>query len=255
MRRFAFCLISIILFSGYTSAYAGLFSDDEARQAILEIRQQVQNQVQIQQDQQTKNDDATKQTQNSLLDLQNQISQLHSNMQLLEGKIEELTHNFSQYQSTKQLEIVHLNDRLKALEPTAVNVDGVQFQTAPSEKSSFDAALFSFQEGNFKIAAAQFKKIIQMHGKSSGYYAPSLFWQGNALYALAKFKEAITSLQTFLSAAPKDSNAPDADLVIANCQLELKDISLGRETLRTLLKKYPGSNAANTAKQRLKQLE
>ncbi len=45
--------------------------------------------------------------------------------------------------------------------------------------------------------------------------------------------------------------APDALLNIASCQLDLKDKAAARETLGTLVKKYPASVAAATGKERL----
>jgi len=48
---------------------------------------------------------------------------------------------------------------------------------------------------------------------------------------------------------------PDAVLSVANCQLELKDSKGARKTLADLVKAYPDSEAAATAKERLATLK
>jgi TolA-binding protein len=44
-------------------------------------------------------------------------------------------------------------------------------------------------------------------------------------------------------------------LSIANCQLEMKDVKSARKTLEELMKKYPQSESATAAKERLTKLK
>lgn len=50
---------------------------------------------------------------------------------------------------------------------------------------------------------------------------------------------------------PESAKAPDALLNIASSQAEAGDANGARNTLRTLVSKYPSSPAAEQAKQRL----
>ena len=54
-----------------------------------------------------------------------------------------------------------------------------------------------------------------------------------------------------LKAYPDSPKAADAMLNIASCQTELKD-KAAKKTLQELIKTYPDSSAAETAKERLK---
>jgi len=49
--------------------------------------------------------------------------------------------------------------------------------------------------------------------------------------------------------------APEAMLAIANCQLELKDIKAAKRTLDEVVRSYPKSEAANTARDRASHLK
>ena len=54
-----------------------------------------------------------------------------------------------------------------------------------------------------------------------------------------------------LASWPNSAKAPDALLNIASCQAELGETRAARETLQAVLKKYPGTSAADQARQRL----
>ena len=77
------------------------------------------------------------------------------------------------------------------------------------------------------------------------------YWIGNAYYALRDYKMAIAAQQKLLASWPDSQKAPDALLNIASSQAEMGQTRMARESLQELLKKYPGTPAADQAKQRL----
>ena len=88
----------------------------------------------------------------------------------------------------------------------------------------------------------------------SGYRPSALFWQGNAQYGAREYTAAIASFRALLQASPEHARAPEAVLSIANCQIELKQIPAAKKTLDDLIKAYPQSEAAATARERLPRL-
>jgi len=89
---------------------------------------------------------------------------------------------------------------------------------------------------------------------SSSELLPSAqYWIGNAYYAMRDYKSAIAGAAEVVRLWPENSKAPDALLNIASSQAELGQSNAARETLRTLVKKYPASSASEQAKQRLSQ--
>jgi tol-pal system protein YbgF len=83
----------------------------------------------------------------------------------------------------------------------------------------------------------------------------SLFWLGNSQYANREYKDAIKNFNNLLAKDPDHVRAPDAMLSVANCQLEMKDVKSARKTLDDLMKKYPQSESAAAAKERLSKLK
>ena len=64
-------------------------------------------------------------------------------------------------------------------------------------------------------------------------------------------KNAIAAQQVVVTTYPTSAKAPDAMLNIASCYVEQKDKANAKKTLQALIKKYPESASAATAKDRL----
>jgi tol-pal system protein YbgF len=225
---------------------AALFEDDEARKAILDLRQRVEAMRQ-QTDQRLTDENG--QLRRSLLDLQNQIEQMRGDLARMTGQNEQLTRTLSDMQSRQ----TSLDDKLKQSEPSKVSVDGREFNADPKEKADFEAALGVFRSGQFAQAQTAFAEFVKRYPQS-GYNASALFWLGNAQYATRNYNEAIANFRSMLSLAPDHAKAPEAVLSIANCQIELKDTRSARRTLEDLAKAYPQSEAAQAGRERLSRL-
>jgi tol-pal system protein YbgF len=235
---------AVLLFAS-AGAQAALFEDDEARRAILDLRQRVET---IRQ-QGAQSADESAQLRRSLLDLQNQIEQMRGELARMTGQNEELTKTITEMQQ-RQAEV---DTQLKANEPVKVSVDGREFDADPREKAEFEAALGIFRAGQFAQAQTAFADFVKRHPQS-GYNASALFWLGNAQYATRNYNEAIANFRSMLSLAPDHAKAPEAVLSIANCQIELKDTRAARRTLEDLIKAYPQSEAAQAGRERLSRL-
>ncbi len=231
-----------------------LFEDDEARRAILELRQRVDAMTQATQRAGERSGDEVSQLRRSLLDLQAQIEALRTEQSLLRGQNEQLLRDVAELQRRQKEVAQGVDERLRQFEPTKVTVDGKEFQADPAEKRDFEAALAVFRTGRFEDAVPAFTSFLRQYPQSG--YAPSArFWLGNAQYAMRDYKEAINNFRTLLSAAPDHARAPEAALSIANCQIELKDTRAARKTLEDLIRSYPQSEAATAAKERLARLK
>jgi len=223
-------------------AQAALFEDDEARRAILDLRQRVETM-------RTQSTDENAQLRRSLLDLQNQIEQMRGDIARMTGQNEQLTRTLTEMQQ-RQTEV---DNQLKKNEPSKVSIDGREFNADPKEKADFDAALGIFRAGQFAQAQTAFADFVKRYPQS-GYNASALFWLGNAQYATRNYNEAIANFRSMLSLAPDHAKAPEAVLSIANCQIELKDTRAARKTLEDLTKAYPQSEAAQAGRERLSRL-
>lgn len=227
------------------TAHAGLFSDDDARKAILDLRSQVEA---------LQKDVANKADKNSVLSLSDQNDQLRQEVARLRGQIEVLTNELSNTQQRQKDFYVDLDSRLTKLEPQKVNVDGKEVSVDVTEQKTYDAALNVFKGGDYKGASTAFGDFLKRYPQSG--YAPSAqYWLGNSLYAQRDYKGAIAAQQTVIKNYPDNPKVADALLNIASSFTELKDKASARKALETLIAKYPDSPAAQTGKERLAALK
>lgn len=240
------------------SGHAALFGDDEARRAILDLRDKVEANRQASEaaNQQLKGltDDTLVPMRRGMLDLVNQMEALRTELAQLRGQNEQLTRDVAELQRRQKDVLGAVDERLRVLEPVKVNVDGVEFLAQPEEKTAFDAAMEALRATEFERAAKMYTQFLTRYPQS-GYVPLALYWHGNAMYATRSYKPAIESYRKLLAQAPKHPRAPEALLAIANCQLELKDAKAAKTSLQDLVKTYPQSEAAATARDRLARLK
>ena len=236
------------------AAQAGLFDDDEARRAILDIRAKIEQGAANQRTGQQQLSDQIDQLKRSLLDLNNQLEQVRGDNAKLRGQNEQLARDVSDVQR-KQKDIQSgVDDRLRKFEPQKVSDGGKEFNVEPDEKRQYDEAMELLRKSDF-AGTANALSAFRKRYPSSGYTESALFWLGNAQYGVRQYKEAITSFRTLVSAAPDNARAPEAMLAIANCQAELKDGKGARKTIDDLIKTYPTSEAAQAGRERLASLK
>lgn len=259
LRRAKVWSAACLLIAACGWAQAALFEDDDARRAILDLRQKLEASQQRQMDAVKKADekaaDDNAQLRRSILDLSNQIEQLRADLSRLRGQDEQLTREVAEVQRRLKDVSLGVDDRIKKFEPAKVTVDGREFVAQPNEVRDYDAALATLRGGEFAQAQTAFVDFLKRY-PNSGYRPSALFWLGNAQYALRNYRDAITNFRSMLSATPDHARAPEAALSIANCQLELKEPRTAvRKTLDDLVKAYPQSEAAGVAKERLAKLK
>jgi tol-pal system protein YbgF len=242
-------------------AQAGLFDDDEARKAILDLRTRLDqaNEQSRARDselaaqlasQQAALMEQINQLRRSLLDLNTQIELMRSDNAKLRGQFEQTTRELAELQRAQKDIRQGVEERIRQIEPQKITVDGREFSVDPEEKRQYDAAMAQIRASDFN-AAAQSLLAFQRRYPASGYNESVLYWLGNAQYAKRECKEAMATFRSLVSTAPDHQRAPEALLSIANCQSELKDPRSARRTLEDLVKAYPTSEAAGAARERL----
>ena len=253
-------LIYLIGLSGLAAPFAsqaGLFDDEEARKAILDLRLKVDTNKQAadrQNDEIKSLNESNGVLRRSLIELQNQLEALRTEQAKMRGQDEQLARDVADVQRRQKDISQGVDDRLRKFEPIKVNVDGREFSADPAEKRDYDAAFAVFRKPDFVGGSAAFVDFIRRYPQS-GYNPSALFWLGNSQYATRDYISAIGNFKNMIALAPDHPKSSEAALSIANCQIELKDTKSARKTLEDLVKVYPQSEAAVAAKERLSKLK
>lgn len=218
--------------SGASSA----FSDDEARRAILDLREKLNV------------------TQSTQLELLGRIDQLQEQNAEMTGKVEKLTHQIGLAQKASRDLFMSLDKRLAALEShVEKDENGQSFTVLPEEKRRYDLALELFSEGSYEDSQKLLDSLATDFPKS-GYMADTLYWLGCAYYVQNKMTEAAATQKKLIARFPNSSRVPEAMLSQAAAEERLGNGNTARSLLSSVVKKFPGTPSAVTAEQRLKAL-
>ncbi len=250
------------------AAQAGLFDDEEARKAILDLRQKVDaNKLAADNAKLAADSNLAKQVEEtkalteanatlrrSLLDLQNQIEALRTEQAKMRGQDEQLAKDVAEMQRRQKDLAQGVDERMRKFEPMKVTADGREFTADAKEKTDFDAAFALFRKPDFIASQNAFSEFTRRYPQS-GYVPSALFWLGNSQYSIRDYIGAMNSFRSMIAQAPDHPKSSEAALSIANCQIELKDTKATRKTLEDLIKVYPQSEAAVAARDRLAKLK
>lgn len=194
------------------------FTDSEARQAILELRQQLRT--------------LTETSQNASLQLAERIDMLEQEIARLRAQLEELG---------------------GPPRPAQSGAQPMEQAQDIKEQSAFDGAMDLYRRGDFKEAIQSLSAFLTLYPDS--VLAPTAqFYLGSSNYAIKDYKGAISVLKTMAGKYPDHPRAPDALLVAAGSEFELNARSAAKATLEQIVKNYPDSAAAQSAQQRLQLL-
>jgi tol-pal system protein YbgF len=263
-------------------AHAQIFPDNEARRALVELREKQEADRRALSDQNAKLAEQIQVLQRNLLDMNQQIEQLKSEVAKQRGANEQLARDLSETQR-KQRDLQQVVDEQKASiaaaggavggaaggaaagatngaspgagkpAPVRVTLDGKDFTVEPDEKKEFEDALQLMRNGNWGGASSALV-AFQKRWPASGYTDASRYWHGNALYGKRDYKESIAQFKAFVAGAPDHPRVPEAMLASANAHLEMKDTRAARTLLNDVIKQHPKSEAAVAAKERLASL-
>lgn len=221
-RRILFTVA--VSLSALCAAPAQAFSDDEARRAILELRQQIKQ--------------ITDQNQQARLQLADQLETMQHELTNIRGQLEKIRWDLDVDKRSTQAQSGSTGPKV----------------ADPAEQSAFETPMGLFRTGKYKEAATGFAGFINGYPKSQ-LASEAKFYRGSSLYAGKNFKEAIQELQAMIQSDPKDPRASDALLIVAASQIEQNNTAGATSSLQKIVKDYPQTSAAETAKSRLKLLQ
>lgn len=211
------------------SQSAWAFADDDARKAIVELRQQIKTMQEA--------------NQRARIQLADQIEGLEQEVMRLRGDIEQMGRPSSSNPAGQNSGAATAGGRA----PDAKSDD-------VREQAAFDQAMESFRKGQYKETIDTLMAFMTLYPDSK--LAPAaLFYLGSSRYAQKDYKGAMTQLQGMVQKYPTHPRAADALLVIAGCQVELNNRAGAKASLQRIVKDYKGTPAADTAAKRLQLLQ
>jgi tol-pal system protein YbgF len=198
-------------------------------------------------------------TNQSLLELAQRLDALQADVRTIRGEVE-LLQNQSEGGKTQSRNLYgDLEKRLAALETLggvgaapAIGASPAPMSGA-SEQATYDAAMAALRTGNYDKAVATFREVVTNY-PTGDLAANAQFWMGESYYTKGDLESAVTAYRKVLADWPGSRKAPDAMVKLGFSLSDLKRTGEARSTLEEVVRKYPGTTAAQLAADRLKRL-
>ena len=201
-------------------------------------------------------------TNQSLLDLAQRIDRLQSDLRTIRGDVELLQNQSEGGKAQNRSLYGDLEKRLAALETLGgVGASGAAAPatagTAPAggagEQASYDAAFNALKGSDYTRAIAGFRGFVASYPQSP-LASNAQYWLGEAYYVTRDYQSAIAAFQKVTVDYADSRKAPDALVKIGFTQSALGRNGDARATLEDVVRRFPGTEAAELASERLKRL-
>ena len=194
----------------------------------------------------------------SLLQMAQQVDTLQAEVRDLRGQIDDLQNSNRELKKQQHDMYADLDKRVGALEHGnsggggGASGDGGQGASS-TEQSIYSQAFDALKAGNYTVAISGFQDFLNQYPSSP--LAPNAqYWLGEAHFVNRDLGAAENAFQGVLDKWPSSGKAPDAMFDLGNTQLAQGKTAKGRATLKQVISQYGGTDAANRAQARLKQL-
>jgi tol-pal system protein YbgF len=204
-------------------------------------------------------------TNQSLIEMAQRIDALQAELRAMRGEVEVLQNQSEGGKNQTRSLYGDLEKRIAALE-TLGGVGGAgagvlgaappPLGAAPaggSEQGSYDAAFTALKSSDYPRAIAGFKNFVATY-PGSPLASNAQYWLGEAYYVNREYPNAIGAFQRVITEWPDSRKAPDALVKVGFTQAALGKTAEARDTLENVQKRYPGTEAAALAADRLKRM-
>jgi len=198
----------------------------------------------------------------SLVEMSQRLDESQAEIRRLRGRIEELENGNEALK--KQQRDLDLDKRISGaganvppgtgLPAGALPAGGGGTAAGPSpEQAAYDAAFNALKTSNYPQAISGFKDFVAKYPHSD-LLDNARYWLGEAYYVTRDFPAAADAFQSVVQSSPNSRKAPDAMLKLAYTLQEQKRVTDAKATLLQITQRYPGTDAARLANERLQRL-
>jgi tol-pal system protein YbgF len=195
----------------------------------------------------------------SLIQLSQQQDAMRAEIRGLLGRIEELQNENAKLRKEQRDLYVDLDRRVT--EATAAVAAAKAAAAAPQapapaaidEQTLYSRALEELRLRNYAAAVETLRNVAATF--PNGALADNTqYWLGEAYYVTQDYDQAGAAFQGLISNFPSSRKVPDAMLKLGYTQAEQNKLAAARATLQQVVAKYPDSDAAKLATERLARL-
>src|ERR1700733_15855344 len=179
------------------------------------------------------------------------VEQLSGQIQALNDSIDELKARLAKV--TKQLEDIEAAQQSAAAGQAAQQAQQQALAQAPPPDVLYNNALRDYNAAKNDLAKQEFSDYVKFY-PNTDLAGNAYFYLAELAYKQGNFQEAVTYYDQVLQNFPTGNKAPSSDLKKGLALIELGKTDDGITELRHVIERYPRSNEALQARDRLRKL-
>ncbi|HEY7727549.1 MAG TPA: tol-pal system protein YbgF [Candidatus Eisenbacteria bacterium] len=177
------------------------------------------------------------------------LTEVAQRLEALEGKFEASDVRFTQL--TQKVDAV--KQKLSAADSARIAAGGLPDSTLGADpEAMYQAAYSDYLAGRFDLARAAFTEYLRRFPDTE-VSDNAQYWLGECLYAVGDFAGAIAEFEKVSQSYPKGDKVPAALLKTGISYARLRNVGEAKRYFETVIKRYPKSDEARLARERLAQ--
>ncbi|HEY3730447.1 MAG TPA: tol-pal system protein YbgF [Steroidobacteraceae bacterium] len=122
-----------------------------------------------------------------------------------------------------------------------------------NDKSAYTKAFDALKSNDYPGAISKFKDFLHAYPQSS-LGGNAEYWLGEAYYVTHDYDDAAAAFRAVGDQYPQSAKVPDAMLKLGLTQVDQKKLTDARNTLKQVVQRFPGTDAAKVATSRLQSI-
>jgi tol-pal system protein YbgF len=197
----------------------------------------------------------------SLLQLSQRVDGLEALVRQLRGQLEELQNNNDLLRKQQRDLYADLDRRLTALQTSAKGgaggaadgTGGGAGADGGGDQAAYAKAFDALKSTDYAAAITRFRDFLRAYPQSQ-LAGNAQYWLGEAYYVNHDYDNAVTAFRAVGEQYPQSPKVPDAMVKLALTQIDQKKPADARATLKQVVQRFPGTDAARLAASRLQSL-
>ena len=197
----------------------------------------------------------------SMVDVAQRLDASQADVRSLRGRIEVLENGNEALRKQQRELYSDLDKRIAgfgagAAMGAAPGTPGVVSGTpgsAAGEQAAYTQAFDALKGANYPAAITGFQSFLTSY-PNSPIAENAQYWLGEAHYAKGEYDQAANAFRVVGERWPNSRKTPDALLKLGYSQIELKQVGAARVTLSDVTRRFPDSDAAKLAAERLRRI-
>jgi tol-pal system protein YbgF len=192
-----------------------------------------------------------------LLQVSQRLDGIEAQMRQLRGELEELQNSNDMLRKQQRDLYADLDRRLSALQsgsksgaPGSADASGGGPAGGGGDQAAYARAFDALKSTDYAGAITRFRDLLRTYPQSQ-LAGNAQYWLGEAYYVTHDYDNAAASFRAVGEQYPQSPKVPDAMLKLGLTQIDQKKPADARTTLKQVVQRFPGTDAARLAAARL----